>query len=272
MLPSLAACSQEKPFTVKRDEMVLKCTLVEAFKTASPLSERGRDGEVRMVTGSFTGEDGTALFAIKRQLNTPKAREEMSKHIQIYNAASPPCKKWFTEPLVSETPDQRDKYQYSLQTWACSDQTRFVELRDILRSRPFPKKLVTMIVEDVGRAWACLHASGYIHNDSHARNVIVCLPKATKTTGGIPKRLQLSGPWMQEATLLGVKLIDMGDVTALHENAAEEAFMTEWTKMYDSIEQNMLGRVPEYEKYIQEFNTKAWGAYSARLALHRGAL
>jgi len=207
---------------------------------------RGASGEVRKIKGQLDGE--SVWLAIKKQRTDREAANEMTQHAAVYASLDRSlCAPLFTEPLKVEQADNQSPWVYSLQRWACAENTTVMMLSEEFRAnkrRPPQRPNLTLIGEalkDLGRALACLHATGYVHTDSHASNVMLCL-----------------GPDRQ---LQGVKLIDMGRVRPKREG---EGFEIEWKKMNESIVKGLTGLMKATEKFKNwENDTRA--AYETRL-------
>lgn len=220
MLPSLAKLSLVSipdQLIVNRGELVTQDELKKHFEKAEvDKHAKGASGEVRKIMGFLDGQE--VWLAIKKQFTDQEAANEIAQHAAVYASLNKTlCASLFTEPLKVEPAAERSPWVYSLQKWACAENTTVMMLSEEFRSnkkRP-PQQLNLKLIGDalkqLGRAWACLHATGYVHADSHASNVMLCL---------VGKELQ------------GVKLIDMGRVRTRREG---EGFEFEWNEMNKSI-------------------------------------
>ena len=99
------------------------------------------------------------------------AKEERKKHIMLWKALSPECKKYFVKPLKIPT-NCRAQKGYSSHAM---EYVTGVNMHEFVKYalKTGNKDAVAIVMNKLKKAIMCLWKSGFIHNDLHMRNVLV---------------------------------------------------------------------------------------------------
>ena len=231
MLPTLSALSElslvgKSELVVLRGEPVTQEELEKRFNNADALDKtaRGASGEIRKIKASL---DGVSVWiAIKKQPANDEAQNEITQHAAVYKALNTSqCTSLFTEPLEVEPAGDRSPWVYSIQKWACTENTTVILLSAVLGKRPTALGRIGEALKHLGRAWACLHAAGYVHTDSHANNVMLCT---------------------LDGQLQSIKLVDMARV---REKKEGDGFELEWNEINNSLLLRLAGSLRAMPKF-----------------------